>query len=489
MEKGLFDIATIKEYVETMCAFGPRLTGSEAHNLYIDFLEDKLRSFGYEVKEDYYTLNRWKPKNWSLTYQDKGVTVEMPTSYYPYSGCTSAKGVTAPMKWCGKGVFSSFIGSRDKIAVISMPVIEAPCGLVFKKRYTYPHDFVPPTVQSNPVVASFVMAPILPLAKAAGTKGVICIMDDCSDDNGKYQYLPFIKTYAGVPALWITKSQGEQIMEAAKRGEKATLTLDAEVIKNTPTRTIHAVLKGSDEKESILVNTHTDGTNAFEENAGIALLSLAKYFAEKPAEERKKTIVFSFVTGHFQLNQFGDALNQASSAFLDDHKEYWDGKGDNLRAVAGLTLEHLGCTDWADNEDHSEFRKVNDVAPELVYTSNDITARLYYDIIKKRQMTRTLLLSPKNLVHFGEGQPIYKRHIPSISLCPGPDYLCNIAPNGYIDKINYQLFAEQVETFKYIIEVLQNKSRGELGTNDWFNFGFVFEDISLKRLFAKKLED
>lgn len=476
MDKGLLSSEKLQEMEETMVGMGPRLTGSDAHEQFIDYIAKHMTDLGYEIKEDHFTFKRWEPKDYSLSYKNKGKIVEIDKellSYYPYSGFTPDEGITAPMEWCGKPV-SSFLGSKNKIAVVSMPIFEADCGLVFKKRYCYPDTFTPPEKQGSPVVSTFVIAPFLSLAKAAGAKAVICVMTGCSEDMAKHQYLPFIKTYAGIPALWVTESVGKKIIEAAKRREEATLKLDAKVFDKASTRTVYAVLKGQSEKESILINTHTDGTNAFEENAAIGLVSLAKYFAEKPISERKKTLVFSFVTGHFQLHQFGNALNQATTKFLNTHREFWDGKEGNMKAVAGVTLEHLGCSEWRDNEDHSRFEKISDVDPELIYVSNDTMAKLYLEQLEGRKHTKTLLLRPKNLVHFGEGQPIYKKGIPSVSLCPGPDYLCNVAEKGYIEKINYDMMYEQIETFCKLIEVLDDKTRQDLGKKQGFAWGLKF---------------
>lgn len=466
----------LKEMEEKMVGFGPRLTGSLAHEQFISYVEDEMTKLGYEIKEDKHTFKRWEPLDLSLSYTNEGKTVNVDNndiSYYPYSGCTRSEGITAPMEWCGKTI-STFIGSYGKIAVVSMPVFEADCGMVFRKRCVYPETFVPPAKQGSPVVSTFVIAPFLTLAKIAGAKAVICVMTGCSDDIARKQYLPFITTYADIPALWVTESVGKKIIKAAKKRETATLKLEAKVYPKSPTRTLYAVLKGQSETESILINTHTDGPNAFEENAAIGLISLAKYFAEKPLEERKKNLVFSFVAGHFQLHQFGDALNQATTKFLNKHKEFWDGKEGHYKAAAGVTLEHLGCTEWRDNEEHTEFIRTGEVDPELVYTSNKTVTDIYVSCLKDRKLTKTLMLRPKNLIHFGEGQPIYKKGIPSISLCPGPDYLCNVAENGYIEKINYDMMYEQIDTFRKVVEVLDNKSRGELGNKEGFYWGLEF---------------
>lgn len=465
--------------MEDMIALGPRLTGNAAHKEFCQKIMDEMTALGYEIKKDLHTFKRWEPKKWGISYNSEGKKVDVAfedCAYYPYSGCTPPEGVTAPMKFCWGKPLSMFLGARGKIAVVRMPNLIASPGIVFKKRWTYP-EFEYYKKMSNPVVTTFVFAPLLFLAKAAGCKGVICVMEGTADDNARFQYLPFIKTYAGMPTMWVTPSIGKQIIASAKKKELATLTLDAEVFENAETETFYAVLPGKSAKKTILVNTHTDGTNAFEENAPIALLSLAKYFAAKPIEEREHTLIFSFITGHFQLHQFGNPLNQATTRFLNQHPEFWDGKDGNALATAGVALEHLGCTQWTDNEDHTEWIKVSDLDPELVYTSNKKMAEIYTECLKETRTAencKTLLLRPKNLIHFGEGQPIYKKGIPSISLCPGSDYLCNIAPNGYIDKCNYDMFEKQIETFAVTIEKLDKMERKDLGKKQGFAWGFRF---------------
>ena len=54
--------------------------------------------------------------------------------------------------------------------------------------------------------------------------------------------------------------------------------------------------------ENIIINTHTDGPNATEENGGLGLLALARHLAGLPS--RNRDMYFALVTGHFQLPQF-----------------------------------------------------------------------------------------------------------------------------------------------------------------------------------------
>ena len=140
--KGLYSIDTLKEMEEYIVDLGPRLTGSAAHDKFIDYISAKLTEYGYEVKQDNHTFRRWEPSDWALSYEVDGKSVNIAKddlSYYPYSGFTPDEGVTAPLKFVGKfGVDTLYLGCKDKIAVIKVPMFEAGCGLVFKKRAVYP---------------------------------------------------------------------------------------------------------------------------------------------------------------------------------------------------------------------------------------------------------------------------------------------------------------------------------------------------------------
>ena len=167
---------------EKMVSFGPRFTGCKAHEDWIDYIQGEMKALGYDVKEYEETFKRWEPKETGLSFvdvDDNKIDVDKnDVCYYPYSGITDEAGVTGEMKYCGsKGINTLYTGTKGKIAVIAMPVFEAGCGLVFKKRKggIYPESFIPPTKQGSPVVSTFVIAPLLSLARKAVKIGVFVI--------------------------------------------------------------------------------------------------------------------------------------------------------------------------------------------------------------------------------------------------------------------------------------------------------------------------
>lgn len=164
--------------------------------------------------------------------------------------------------------------------------------------------------------------------------------------------------------------------QLAFRHAKARLVLHAEIEENADSDTLYAILPGTNSSENILINTHTDGPNAREENGGVGLLAMAEYFSKLPLEQRQRDLVFVFVTGHFQIPQFG-IQGQATTRWLQDHPELWDGEGGHQKAVAGLTLEHLGCREWKDNQEISQYSDTGNLETELVYTANEMMNTIY----------------------------------------------------------------------------------------------------------------
>ena len=243
-----------------------------------------------------------------------------------------------------------------------------------------------------------------------------------------------------------------------------------ETEKDARTQSFHAVIKGTgDTGECIIVNTHTDGCNFSEENGGVGMLEIMRWFKAHPPV---RDLVFVFVTGHFRLPVFRVGLmtsNQATGRWLKDFPELWNGKC--LKAVAGCSVEHLGCTEWKDVD--GVYTKTNDIDTELVYTGNKRMDEVYYKAAKERDRIRTMTLRGHNTMHFGEGQPLSKKHIPEIALVTAPDYLCSVDRTGkaHMDKFDLGLMYEQLHTFVRCIEILDGMTRKEIGRSQPYSLG------------------
>ena len=444
---------------------GPRLTGSEAHQAFIQFLATELTNLGCEVQRDRYYFTRWQAQNWSLELFDSaGNEMSIPCSfYYPYSGSTPPEGIVGELVDCGKSP-GNFQQAAGKIALVEVAVPALPTML-----FLHPTKFAQaqklPKLLRNPTLGSFLTGPNLAAAKQAGVKGVICIWSKISAANADAQYLPFTTSYQACPALWVNATVGQQLKRAV--GQHIRFTLEATLTEQCPTDSLYVVLPGQQSNESILINTHTDGPNAPEENGALGLLALVRWFKQ---QQQQRNLIFIFATGHFQLPQLGKH-GQATSTWLAEHPELWNGQ--QMRAIAGVTLEHLGCTEWLDNRALNDYQPNQQSELELTYTTSPMLEQLYYTALLQRTKQRVLTIMPINEIYFGEGEPFYKANIPTISLIPAPNYLCATPNNAAIDKLDFDLMQQQIETFARVIELIDQTSASQLGVAEPQPFSLV----------------
>ena len=452
--------------IEKMNGFGVRTTGSGAQRDFVNYLKDEIHEMGLPTYSDLYSFNRWKERSSSLTIHNYGKDEEIEVmSAWPYSGETGSLGVTAEVvEIFGKHL--NYLPAAGKIALVKVHDLgKIPSGIAFNQRRSYPAGLNVPAYYKGPVATSFVNVPLLSAAKLAGVKGVICIWQGMSREMVRGQYLPFILPYQGIPCLWVCEEDGEKLLHAAKVKNKVTLTLDAKKEKTANSESFYTVLEGKNKSEAIIVNTHTDGVNCVEENGPIAMLAMMKYLKRC---ELERSVIFVFVTGHFRLPSFKQNDIQASSKWLKNHRDMWDGKDGHIKAVAGVAVEHFGATEWKDVD--GVYRKTNDIDAELVYTANKTMDEIYYKSLEGRTLVRTISLKGHNILHFGEGQPLRNVGIPDIGFVPAPDYLTAVSENHEMDKFSIDLMYEQIQSFIKMVLLIDETPKKEIGSPDPYSF-------------------
>lgn len=451
--------------IKQMNSFGTRLTGSKGQLDFIEHLKSEIRDMGLEVYSDPFYFKRWEETEASLQiFGFNGPEDIQISSVFPYSGETKENGITSELYYVGDKI-SGFAGAKDKIAVVEISEINSiPSEVAFDKRSSYPEDVQLPANYNGPVATTFVKFQYARLAKLRGARAVIFIWKGMNSDAVKGQYLPFILDYQGIPAVWVSEDVGKTVLEAAQGHRTATLKLTAKTDRHAYTETFYCMLKGESDKETVIINTHTDGTNCVEENGPVAMLQLIKALKDKKLE---RTHIFVFVTGHFRLPRFKDIDGggiQATSKWLAMHRDLWDGKQGHLKAVAGVSVEHLGCKEWSVVD--GEYKETGSVQTELVYTGNMTLDDLYMDTVKERENVKTMTLRGHNFLHFGEGQPLFNVGIPEISLVTAPDYLCVVSDSHEMEKFDIDLMYDQTKTFYSIIKKLDTMSKKEIGDCD-----------------------
>ena len=291
---------------------------------------------------------------------------------------------------------------------------------------------------------------------------MVCVWEDMSDAMVEGQCLNFILGYLGVPVLWVNETEGGKVLAAAKAKKTATLRLVGSIEKEAHTESFHALIPGTGGgNEAIVINTHTDGVQLLRGerrrgNAGDdALVQGASGKAHSDLRFRHGTFPSACIPRGSHDVQSGDGR------WLADNPELWNGK--KYKAVAGCSVEHLGCTEWKDV--NGVYRKTDDIDAELVYTGNKRMDALYYEAAKDRDRLRTITLRGHNTMHFGEGQPLSRKHIPEIALVTAPDYLCSVdhTGNSHMDKFDLDLMYEQLHTFVRCVELIDGLTKKEIG--------------------------
>lgn len=458
----------VLEDMHRMNGFGTRLTGSKGQQNFVAFLKQRAADMGYQTYSDLYSFDRWEARRSALViHRIRGDEPVEISSVWPYSGETGPGGVTGEVvEVFGKHV--NYLHARGKIALVTVSDLgKIPSGIAFNQRNAFPGGTNIPAFYKGPVATSFVNVPFLQVAKAAGVKAVVCIWKGMSRGMVQGQYLPFIQDYQGIPALWVCEEEGKKLREAARNKDKVTLVLEAHREKNAASESFYCVKRGKNPTEAIIVNTHTDGVNCVEENGPIAMLAMMDYLKDV---ELERSVIFVFVTGHFRLPAFKQNDIQATSKWLKNHRDLWDGRGGHFKAVAGVSVEHLGCREWKDVD--GVYQETNPIDIEIVYTGNRAMDAIYYKALEGRTLVRTVTLRGHNILHFGEGQPLMNVGIPQIALVTAPDYLTAEADDHQMEKFSIDLMYEQIQTFLRAVLLIDETDSKTLGRPDPYTFVF-----------------
>ena len=463
-----------------------------------------LAPAGGRVFEDRFeNYPRWTARSWSLTVAGRPQPV---ASYFPYctGGFTGARvpiaaapALAAPGgggSYARAGTGTSQIippatqasgelvdlgvftkpGSVDwsraagRIALVGVS-LEAAAAAAPASAYTlvgaYDHgDRSTEGNRSGPHPTSTILGPPdISNAAKAGVLGVVLVWLGISDANAQGQYNPFpvpfgswppssqtgsdpAATRGGVPALWVNATVGAGLKTAAAERAHAELELLAQ-IDQADTATVWGILPGprfgAVDDEVLICNTHSDGPNIVEENGGLAVLHVARYFARLPRRERPRTMVFMASTGHFGHRFLGSGRD-----WIVQHPQIM------RQAVACMTLEHFGCREFLDvNRDgRLSYEATGRPQQGQIYVTDPYwkevapgpadpaLARIATAAVQETGDRAALLAGG---VFFGEGGGFHAAGVPTIGYIPVPQYLCAMAPDGEISKFDPALFRAQ----------------------------------------------
>ncbi|MCW2969975.1 MAG: hypothetical protein JWO23_1102 [Solirubrobacterales bacterium] len=476
----------VRESVARMVNFGPRLTGSRAHNRYIAWLQAQFTNAGCTLlSADEHPLTLWQAKRYGLEVLGGATPQIIPvSSYYPRSGQTSSKGVTGRLTYLGAGppvsispgdpggvpaavalyetsmeswlsaaIAAAGTSLQGAVVLIDLPLPLPLTTAIFAPMADYDYD---PEEPAGGFTQDYKRLWItngvgLEQLKSAGAAGVIFTFD-ASAEAMLGQYTPFSSEGPGLPALNVDRDTANTLRGLAAGSPTVRLTLYASREPVT-SPSIVAVLPGDGSTDEVMVvNTHTDGQNFVEENGGVAEFLLARYFNALPKGKRlKRTLVFSAVTGHMAPNM------PQTQGFIEDHPEII------ARTVAAITLEHLGVSKWLDTLSNGYY-EASPYEPGGAYCSTTEMVVPLIESIPEHQINNTAVLHGP--VYFGIGGAFFEAGIPAIGYLTGPNYLVQITPNGSMDKLNDALFARQVAWFADLLTRYDKMSAQELRTGE-----------------------
>lgn len=407
--------------VEYLASLGSRRTGSCAHNRLIDRIQGQLEILGLQVHTDVWTFDYEHVSSLNpgrLFINDQELRV---SSTVPYSGHT--EGVTAPLvAISGSTGETDWSPARDAIAVVNITNVPVDLNIIApiwpgSPPWNQGPITAVPSVSANPVVAR------LSGAHQAGVKAAIYLWDGITDDLATGLYAPFNTDWLGTPAVFVSGVSADVVRAALAVNGTATVSLPGKLVPNTPTRNVWTMIPGKTHpNESVLLTTHTDGTNIVEENGHIPVLAYAKYLAEHPP---RRTTVLSFITGHIHSAPLTET-KRSTSRWMAEHPELWNGTC-GMKAVFASCAEHLGAVAFAEDVAAGTYESTGRPEDEILYASTaELTALL------RRQwrgadskVTRVVDPNQGPVEQFGEGLPFFWAGIPEVSLITSPSWLLN----------------------------------------------------------------
>lgn len=435
-----------------MAKLGPKYTGNPAHVQFVDFLASQMKSAGCEVARERYAFTRWDAKRWSLSIVPaSGERFQAPvTSYFPYSGETSAAGVTGELVFAGSNPTFRVEALKGKIALIDFACGVRKFGEIYEPWGIHPADAkFPPSIRPARGAVND-----LTKFQKAGAIGVVLAWTDVSDENAADQYTPFSRPPQGIPGLYVGRETGARLRSLAETGAKATLILEAQTFPDSLTDTVIATLPGSNagsvSDEVIIVNTHTDGPNATEENGGIGIVALAKYFSRIPKSERKRTLVFPLTTGHF-ASPWVPSIRGFIAKYPDVIK----------KSVAAVTVEHLGCKEWMDDASY-RYHATGENEWSVAITETKATGEALVEVLRDSASLKTAVVNPVHGGWLGEGASLTRAGIATIGYIPQPNYLLAGPADGCIEKLSGELMHSQIQDFAKLIHLLDNRPASRL---------------------------
>lgn len=469
------DAARLREMNAPLAALGVRPTGSAAQNRYISWIRKQLAAVpGARISEERFSINRWSHGTMALQLKVGEAATSVPIAApVPYAQPTTSAGVSAPVVEIPDSEAITAANAAGRIVLRPAPAGSVPNYDFYLPVVSWlvydPQNTIDPTAT---FLGDFINynARVFDLrdAAAAGAKGILFVKELPSRQLTNH-YEPYEGTPWKVPAIYLGADEGKQISDAIASGApvSARLVLHASY-RTVQTPTIRALIPG-ESRQRIVIDSHTDGTNAVEDNGPIAMVAIARYLAGLTAACRPRDVEFVFPTAHFyqRVVDPGKRYGGAGVIATQLDSEYEQGKVSSV-----LTLEHLGAIDY-------EQMPRADGGPGVELLPNGLRAIQFIgitpspglvaavtEVVQRYGMERTILLQgadapgstvPSHCNFGGEGTPYNVHLLPTIGEISAPQSLYD--PSFGLEGIDFNVMHDELLGFTELVNKLATMSQ------------------------------
>jgi hypothetical protein len=281
------------------------------------YMTRAFEELGLEVERFPFVLpDDWRPTDWAASYRTAaGSTIQLTTAFpVADTKATGSRPLTAEAVWVGIGAGADFIG-RD----------------VKGKAVVIYSTFVPGG-RSHSASDRAGLFNANTRAVQLGAAMVVNVMG--VPGNGQFQPEGGLRQ---IPQFTLSMDEGFALRDRLDKGEKIEVTFRLEVpeLRNIATEYTVATLPGTSD-EQFVVMTHTDGyfQAAMDNAAGMAsALELARFYAQKPLSERRRTMKFI----QFPDHHHGEVARGRAGVGIDATYP-WN------KVAVKLTMEHPSQT-------------------------------------------------------------------------------------------------------------------------------------------------
>jgi len=442
--------AQVRADYQRMVDFGPRLPGYEEHHEFCDWIEDEFVKAGLELlPSDELPYRRWRPGEMSL--QVDGTSYDPATTFVRVPG-TPPEGVTGELV-LDQGIPPSGpdpVSGNIALVELNVPTHRTAGFFIAMSDYWQWRGhtgFEGAAEEFDRFAFSEWPVTLQPWADR-GAKAVI-FTTKASRDLVEGNWSPHQARVQPIPGIVLDREMSAELKARAASRPTTTLRLEADW-QDSYVRQITGILPGESD-EVVIVNSHTDGQNAFEENGAVALVHLARHFASlRGYEKLKRTLVFVAWPGHMaDVRNRPDDTNTLPEQFgwIPQHRDLFD------RAIAAITIEHLGAKRWADNPIDG-YHDTGDTDFYAIWTTLGAMQELCITALKKSDLQRHAILRPP--IQVTPGVAWHHRGVPHVAGISCPAYLVRVSENGDIDKLDATLASRQTAFYADVVKRLDS---------------------------------